>query len=221
MNLQGEQLIRAPRARVWAALNDPDMLSRCIPGCEEVKRVGDSEFETRLLAKIGPVRARFGGRVKMSDIVADEGYRISFEGDGGAAGMAKGASQVNLSDDGEGTRLCYTVQAAVGGKLGQIGGRLIDASAKKLADEFFEALNSQLASQSSQLATQGATAAADGPFAAAAPQHPTRAVSLVGSTAASTGAAATMSAWAGELHRLTWLSVGIAIGLVIGRLWPA
>lgn len=208
MDLQGDQLIRAPRARVWAALNDPDMLTRCIPGCEEVRRVGEDELETRMLAKIGPVRARFGGRIRMSDIVVEQGCSIAFEGDGGAAGMAKGASQVCLSDEGVDTRLRYTVQAAVGGKLGQIGGRLIDASAKKLAGEFFEALNEQLAPAAS--ADQGAGELADLPTrSSAAPNVQPASVALLPG-----------AGWAGELQRLAWLAVGVVIGLVLGRLLP-
>ncbi|MGL6290715.1 MAG: SRPBCC family protein [Silanimonas sp.] len=208
MDLQGDQLIRAPRARVWAALNDPDMLTRCIPGCEEVRRVGDAELETRMLAKIGPVRARFGGRIRMSDIVAEQGCSMAFEGDGGAAGMAKGASQVRLSDEGADTRLHYTVQAAVGGKLGQIGGRLIDASAKKLAGEFFEALNEQLAPAAPAAQAVGEPAGQALRGTAAPGLRPAAAALLPG------------AGWAGELQRLAWLAVGVAIGLVLGRLLP-
>lgn len=141
MELAGEQTIHAPRQRVWAALNDPAVLSRCIPGCEEVNKISDTETQARVLIKIGPVRARFGGKILMSDIEAPERCKLTFEGAGGAAGFAKGSSTVELADSGTHTNLRYSVQASVGGKLGQIGGRLIDSSARKMADEFFTAFD--------------------------------------------------------------------------------
>src|ERR1035437_203028 len=141
MELTGEQLVRAPRQQVWEALNDPTILSRCIPGCEEVNKVSDSEMHTRVAVKVGPVRARFSGRIFMTDVVAPSSCTLTFEGSGGAAGFAKGRSVVKLTDAGSGTRLAYSVEASVGGKLGQIGGRLIDSSAKKMADEFFAAFD--------------------------------------------------------------------------------
>ncbi|CAG9187621.1 CoxG family protein [Cupriavidus pinatubonensis] len=150
MELVGEQLINAPRTRVWDAINDPKILSGCIPGCEELIKVSPTESTARVMLKIGPVRARFSGRILMADLVAPASCRMSFEGAGGAAGFAKGASEVSLVEEGDKTRLRYTVAASVGGKLGQIGGRLIDASAKKVADEFFTALDAALTSGPSQ-----------------------------------------------------------------------
>lgn len=144
MELNGEQIVRAPRQKVWDAINDPTVLSRCIPGCEEVTKVSDNEMQTKVAIKIGPVRARFAGKIFMSDVVADSGCVLTFEGSGGGAGFAKGKSRVTLTDEGTATRLAYTVEASVGGKLGQIGGRLIDSSAKKMADEFFAAFDSAL-----------------------------------------------------------------------------
>ena len=132
MELHGEQIIRAPRQQVWEALNDPVILSRCIPGCEEITKVSDSETHTRVALKIGPVRARFSGKIFMTDVVDASACTLTFEGAGGAAGFAKGRSGVTLSDEAQGTRLSYSVEASVGGKLGQIGGRLIDSSAKKM-----------------------------------------------------------------------------------------
>ena len=146
MELNGQQHIGALRKNVWDALNDPAILSRCVPGCEEIIMVSDTEKHARVLLKIGPVRARFAGKIFMSDVQAPTSCTLSFEGVGGAAGFAKGRSQVSLADDGGGTRLSYTVEASVGGKLGQIGGRLIDSSAKKMADEFFAAFNAALTS---------------------------------------------------------------------------
>ena len=144
MELNGQQHIGAPRQKVWDALNDPAILSRCVPGCEEIVLISETEKHARVVLKIGPVRARFSGKIFMSDVQAPTSCTLSFEGAGGAAGFAKGRSEVRLSDDAGGTLLSYTVEASVGGKLGQIGGRLIDASAKKMADEFFAAFNAAL-----------------------------------------------------------------------------
>ena len=144
MELNGQQYIGATRKSVWDALNNAEVLSRCVPGCEEIVQVSDTEKHAKVLLKIGPVRARFAGKIFMSDVVAPSSCTLSFEGTGGAAGFAKGRSRVSLTDEEGGTRLSYTVEASVGGKLGQIGGRLIDSSAKKMADEFFTAFNAAL-----------------------------------------------------------------------------
>lgn len=145
MELNGERVIEAPRQKVWDALNDPTILSKCIPGCEEVNKISETETHTRVMLKVGPVRARFTGKILMTDLQAPLRCTLRFEGAGGVAGFAKGRSEVALSDEGEGTRLRYSVEAAVGGKLGQIGGRMIDSSAKKMADEFFAAFDAALA----------------------------------------------------------------------------
>lgn len=208
MELHGEQLIRAPRQQVWDALNDPQILAKCIPGCEEMVKLSETETEARLMAKIGPVRARFSGRVRMSDIDAPAGCTLAFEGNGGAAGMAKGQSKVALTAEGDGTRLRYTVEAAVGGKLGQIGGRLIDASAKKMADDFFRAFNEQLAPQDAAPAAAGSAIAHAAPATPAAPRTAT----------ATSGAAGFTAGWGGELQRAFWLALGAGIGGVIGHL---
>jgi len=138
MDMSGEVRIPAPQTRVWAALNDPETLRQAIPGCEELTKVSDTELEATARAKIGPVSARFKGKVTLSDLQPPNGYTLTGEGSGGAAGFAKGAAQVSLRPDGEGTILHYTVKATVGGKLAQIGQRLIDGAAKKMADDFFE-----------------------------------------------------------------------------------
>ena len=145
MVLIGEVSIEAPRERVWEALNDPAVLQCCIPGCEEVVNESPTVRRARVMVKVGPVRARFNGRVTLSEIDPPQRCVMSFEGSGGAAGMASGRSQVELHEQDGGTRLTYTVKASVGGKLGQIGGRMMDASAKQLADQFFEALRAMLA----------------------------------------------------------------------------
>ena len=146
MELIGEVLVQASRSQVWAALNDPAVLQACIPGCEQVTDESDTVRLVKLMVKLGPVRARFSGRVTQSEVVVPERCVMAFEGSGGAAGMASGRSQVELfeADGGAFTRLTYTVKASVGGKLGQIGGRMLDASAKQLADQFFAALGAYL-----------------------------------------------------------------------------
>jgi hypothetical protein len=127
------------------ALNDPVVLTACIPGCEALEQVGPLEKTARMMVKVGPVRAKFSGRILMSDVIEAESCAMTFEGSGGAAGMARGRSQVSLSDEGENTRLHYTVQASVAGKLGLVGGRMIDGAAKQMADQFFNAFQSHLA----------------------------------------------------------------------------
>ena len=144
MELTGAMLIAAPREKVWDALNDPNVLVHCIPGCEEVQQISPTETHTRVLLKMGPVRARFVGKILMSEIRPAEGCTLNFQGSGGAAGFARGTSVVTLASEGDGTRLQYSATASVGGKLGQIGGRMIDASAKQMAEQFFSALQAQL-----------------------------------------------------------------------------
>ena len=144
MELTGDILVNAPRDKVWAALNDPAILLRCIPGCEHIEVVSPSEKQVRVLVRVGPVRARFVGKIRMDQVRAAQGCVLHFEGSGGAAGMASGSSSVELADEGDGTRLRYTAQASVGGKLGQIGGRMMDAAAKQMADQFFAALQREV-----------------------------------------------------------------------------
>jgi carbon monoxide dehydrogenase subunit G len=138
MDMTGEYKIAAPRARVWAALNDPEILRKAIPGCEELNKLSDTELEATAKAKIGPVSARFKGKVVLSNLNPPEGYTLTGEGSGGAAGFAKGEAVVSLVEDGEVTILRYTVKASIGGKLAQLGQRLVDGAAKKMADEFFD-----------------------------------------------------------------------------------
>ncbi len=137
MELNGQQRIAAPRQKVWDALNDARVLKACIPGCESLTQDGDSAFDAIVQAKVGPVRAKFSGRVELSDIRPPEGYRISGEGKGGTAGVAKGSADVTLVEDGDGTILSYAVKADVGGKLAQIGSRLVQSTANKYAADFF------------------------------------------------------------------------------------
>jgi carbon monoxide dehydrogenase subunit G len=137
MELKGEYRIAAPRERVWAMLNDPAVLRDCIPGCESLEGSPADGFAARVTTKVGPVKATFNGAVTLSNVNPPESYTISGEGKGGVAGFAKGGADVHLAPGGDGTVLTYTVNAQVGGKLAQLGSRLIDSTAKKLADQFF------------------------------------------------------------------------------------
>lgn len=137
MELEGSREIAAPRAQVWTALNDPDVLKACIPGCQELTGSAEDGFEATVVQKVGPVKATFKGAVALENVVAGESYRIAGEGKGGAAGFAKGAADVTLEDAGDGTVLTYKVDAKVGGKLAQLGSRIIDGFAKSMADKFF------------------------------------------------------------------------------------
>jgi len=139
MDLTGEYRIPAPREAVWKALNDPETLKQCIPGCEEIVKLSDTEMTAKVTAKVGPVKAGFTGKVTLSDLDPPNGYKISGEGQGGVAGFAKGGADVRLKPDeaGPGTILTYTATASVGGKLAQIGSRLVEGTARQMADQFF------------------------------------------------------------------------------------
>ncbi|WP_424630653.1 SRPBCC family protein [Bradyrhizobium sp. SYSU BS000235] len=139
MEMNDSQRIPAAKEKVWAALNDPEVLKACIPGCQSLEMTGPNEMKATVVFKVGPVRATFGGTVLLSEIDPPNSYRISGEGSGGVAGFAKGGAAVRLEAEGDDvTILHYTVDAQVGGKIAQLGGRLIDSTAKKLAGEFFE-----------------------------------------------------------------------------------
>jgi hypothetical protein len=138
MTMTGEVQLPADRETVWAKLNDPAVLKSCIPGCEQLDMLSDSEFQATATVKVGPVKARWKGKVRLSDLDRPNSYRISGEGEGGVAGFAKGNAKVSLSDKDGGTLLTYDVEAQIGGKLAQLGQRLINSAAKKTADDFFE-----------------------------------------------------------------------------------
>lgn len=145
MDMTGEQRIPTGQQAVWEALNDLEVLKACIPGCESIEKVSDTEHHVTLTAAVGPVKAKFKGKMHLADLDPPRSYRIGFEGQGGVAGFAKGEAQVSLQADGADTLMRYTVHAQIGGKLAQVGSRLIDAAAKKLADEFFGAFNARVA----------------------------------------------------------------------------
>ncbi|GAA3847472.1 carbon monoxide dehydrogenase subunit G [[Pseudomonas] carboxydohydrogena] len=138
MDMNASQRIEASREKVYAALNDVEVLKQCIPGCESIEKISDNEMTAKVTLRVGPVKASFNGKVTLSDLDPPNGYTIVGEGTGGMAGFAKGGATVKLEADGDATILHYTVKAEVGGKLAQLGGRLIDATATKLAGEFFE-----------------------------------------------------------------------------------
>lgn len=141
MEITGEQLIPLRQQRVWEALNDPGILKACIPGCESIEKVSDSGYQVVMTAAIGPVKAKFKGKLLLADLNPPHSYSIAFEGTGGAAGFGKGAAQVSLLPEGSGTRLTYKATASVGGKLAQVGSRLIDGVARKMSDDFFAKFN--------------------------------------------------------------------------------
>ena len=152
MDMNGEQRIPVGQQAVWEALNDLEVLKACIPGCESIEKVTETEHHVTLTAAVGPVKAKFKGKMHLGDLNPPHSYRIGFEGQGGVAGFAKGEAQVALKPDGADTLMNYTVHAQVGGKLAQVGSRLIDAAAKKLADEFFSAFNARVAPAAAEAA---------------------------------------------------------------------
>jgi uncharacterized protein len=144
MEMTGEQLVRASQADTWAALNDPEILKACVPGCESIGRTSDTEYVVQMTARVGPVSAKFKGKMTLSNLKPPHSYSIAFEGQGGVAGFAKGGADVSLASEGHDTRLSYKVKANVGGKLAQIGSRLVDAAANKIANDFFAAFNEKV-----------------------------------------------------------------------------
>ncbi|WP_342235720.1 SRPBCC family protein [Inquilinus sp. OTU3971] len=168
MEMTGEHRIAAPRSVVWEGLNDPEVLRRSIPGCDTLEKTSPTEMTATVTAKVGPVKASFGGQVTLSNLNPPESYTISGEGKGGAAGFAKGGADVKLVEDGDGTLLQYAVKANIGGKLAQLGARLIDGTAKKMADDFF----TRFAAEMQQRAGDAATASAPAPTPAAATEIP-------------------------------------------------
>jgi len=141
MEIVGEQLIPRPQGVTWSSIIDPEVLKVCIPGCESMDKVGDNEYAMVMGAKVGPVSARFKSRITLADVDAPNSYTLIFEGQGGVAGFAKGEAHVRLSPEGDSTRLQYTAKATIGGKLAQVGSRLVDGVAKKLAESFFTKFN--------------------------------------------------------------------------------
>ena len=168
MDMTGEYRIPAPREKVWEALNDPEVLKKCIPGCQELNKDSETELSAKVKSKVGPVSATFTGKVTLSDIDPPNGYTISGEGTGGVAGFAKGGATVKLASEGSDTVLSYTATAQVGGKLAQIGSRLIDSTAKKMANEFFGKFAEEVGGAAGAAAPADNVAPADAPETVAA-----------------------------------------------------
>lgn len=150
MEMLGNRKLGITQQQAWEALNDPETLKKCIPGCDKFELTGDNQYAVGLAVKVGPVSAKFNGKVTLADIMAPDSYKLSFEGQGGVAGFAKGSSSVSLkpvADNGEGCELDYTVQAQVGGKIAQLGQRLIDGAAKSTADDFFKRFEAEMQSR--------------------------------------------------------------------------
>jgi carbon monoxide dehydrogenase subunit G len=204
MDMTGQHQINAPRTAVWAALNDPETLKRSIAGCDELTKTSDTEFQAQVTAKVGPVKAKFNGKVTLSDLDPPNGYTISGEGTGGAAGFAKGGAKVHLEDaPGGGTLLKYEMHAQIGGKLAQIGSRLIDGAARKMGDEFFTAF-------AATVEAGAATAGAPVPEAAAA--------AVTAGEPAIAASAAPADAGAKGLPPAVWIG-GLIVVVAAGLWW--
>ena len=163
MEMTNTLVVPAPVDAVWRALNDPAALKSCIPGCESLEKTGDDTWQAKLAARVGPVSAKFNGTMRMTDSTPPTGYTLKFEGQGGAAGFANGEARVTLAPAGDGqTSLTYVAKAQVGGKLAQIGSRLIDGAAAKLADDFFEKFSAQFAPAAVPVEAQATTVATPG-----------------------------------------------------------
>src|SRR5215468_235646 len=176
MDLTGEYKIPAPREAVWKALNDPEILKQAIPGCESIQKISDTEMTAKVTARVGPVKASFSGKVTLSDLDPPNGYKIAGEGQGGVAGFAKGGADVRLKpDDSGGTILTYTATAAVGGKLAQIGSRLIEGTSRQMADQFFGKFAEIVAASAAPAGAEAAPV----PVPAAAPPPAKRGLSPV------------------------------------------
>jgi carbon monoxide dehydrogenase subunit G len=211
MEIKGEYKIAAPRHKVFSALNDPAVLQACIPGCESLEKVSDTEMKAKVRLRIGPVSASFNGKVTLSDIDPPNGYKITGEGQGGAAGFAKGGAVVALADDAGATTLTYNVDAQVGGKIAQVGARLIDGTARKLADEFFGKFAAMV---SAPPPAEAATPAASGETAAPSPAAPSAGHVAPVSSSASAGPKPDAAAAAQRGYR-HWLVIGIGAAILI------
>lgn len=144
MEMQGSRTLAATQQQAWEGLNDPQVLKACIPGCERIERVGDDRFNVGMAVKVGPVAAKFAGKITLSDVQAPRRYTLAFDGQGGAAGFGKGTAKVELAPAGSGCELAYAVRAQVGGKIAQVGQRLIDGVARSMAEDFFKRFDAEM-----------------------------------------------------------------------------
>ncbi|MCX2721134.1 CoxG family protein [Roseibium salinum] len=193
MEFTGEHVIPAPVDKVWAGLNDPEVLRRSIPGCTEMLRTGENEFTASVAARVGPVTATFKGKVELTDIDPPRGYTLSGRGQGGPAGFAKGSARILLADEGDGTRLSYTADVDIGGKLASVGGRLIQGVARKNADDFFSAFSDVVTGK--------------------APRPEAQAAGVAAPAGALAGAGTVAGGHIPLIDRVAWLIVGIALGI--------
>lgn len=208
MEMTGEQLIGQSQQKVWEALNDPEVLKACIPGCDTIEKVSDTEYKMTMTAAVGPVKAKFAGKLFLSDLNPPTSYKLAFEGSGGAAGFGKGTAAVSLSPENPSTtKLSYSASAQIGGKLAQVGARLIDGVAKKMADDFFKAFTNRL----------GAPAPAAEAAAAPAAEAAAAATAAPASSAASTPAAPTASS-APAKSGMSPLTIIIALVVIVAIL---
>ncbi len=234
MELTGEHRIPAPRETVWKALHDPEILKRCVKGCKELTKISDDEMAGKVEAKVGPVKATFDAVVKITDPIAPERYTLVGEGKGGVAGFAKGSAEVVLAEDGDGTILTYDAKANIGGKLAQLGSRLVDSTAKKYAADFFQNLSEILSAgaepevavgtdvpEDPEAAADAVPASAPPPPAAPAPEH-AAASTAAPATARPAPAAATPAATPekapARLHPMIWIGILVAAGVVVALL---
>ena len=208
MRMSGEQAIAAPRARVWAALNDPGVLRQCIPGCQSLDKESDERMVATAEIKIGPIGARFKGVVTLSDIDAPNGYTITGQGNGGIAGSAKGGAKVRLREEAGGTVIAYDVEAEVGGRMAQLGGPIIDATAKNLAGKFFAKFGEVVAGGEAAAPAAGAPAAA--PTGAPAPIQTT--IPALATRVAAPAATAPAPLWGWVVALVLALLTGVALG---------
>ncbi len=171
MEMQGSRQLGVTQQQAWDALNDPEVLKVCIPGCDKVEATGENQYAIGMAVKIGPVSAKFAGKITLSDIVPPESYTISFEGQGGAAGFGKGNAKVTLTPTATGCELAYAVQAQVGGKVAQLGQRLIDGAAKSMAEDFFKRFDNEMQRQypAPEAAPEGLPAEAAAPIEVGVP----------------------------------------------------
>ena len=212
MEMEGTRALAVTQQQAWDALNDPEVLKVCIPGCDKVEATGENQYAVGMAVKIGPVAARFNGKITLSEIHPPASYTIAFDGQGGAAGFGKGSSQVRLSPqpDGPGCVLDYKVQAQVGGKIAQLGSRLIDGASKKMADDFFEAFRNTIAADAAASVEPVAVAIAE-------PNAPAMAEPATVTTAAEPERVEKSGdADGGSRHRasnedLTWLALAVAV----------
>jgi carbon monoxide dehydrogenase subunit G len=191
MEFVGEQAISAPIDRVWAALNDPEILRRSIPGCKDLERTGESEFTASVVTKVGPVAATFKGKVELADLDPPNGYTLKGRGQGGPAGFAKGVARVRLTARGDDTLLSYSAEIDIGGKLASVGGRMIQTIAKKNADSFFAAFSTILSGGAPPEPDSGIAKAPE-PLAALTASSPQVAL----------------------IDRFAWLGAGVALGMI-------